>query len=76
MCTSSLGQQRHSDKEEMHGQGRRPDAKWGVTKGMQSSDKDGGVLLNLSQSYQAECFALERSWSQRNVSPSTLVPVV
>lgn len=41
--------------------GRRPDAKWGVAKERQSSDKDGGVIFNLSQSYPAECFPLEQS---------------
>lgn len=54
----------------------RPDAKWGVTRGMQSLDKDGGVIFNLSQSYQAECFPLEQSWSQINVSRSTPAAVV
>lgn len=62
--------------EETPGRGRRPDAKWGVTREMQSYDKDGGVIFNLSQSYQAECFPSEQSWSQTNVSPSTPAPVV
>lgn len=71
-----LGEQRHQDEEETPGRGRGPDAKWGVAKGTHSSDKDGGVTFNLSQSYRAECFPLEWSWSQRNVSPSTLASVV
>lgn len=69
-----LGQWRHQDEEEMSGWGMRPDAKGGVAKGMQSSDKDGGVTFNLSQSYQAECFPLEQSWSQTNVSLLPSVP--